>query len=388
MTNATNGKRIVFSSLVFILILSLLSITPTALGSEVKNSEKKVVGYYTSWSAYSGYTLDKVDVTKLTHINYSFANINEELKIVLGDPYIDNINLKNIKELKKKNPNLKILLSVGGWSWSDKFSDVALTEESRDIFAKSSVEIMKKYGFDGIDIDWEFPVSGGLPTNKYRPEDKENYTLLLKKLRQTFNAQGEKDGKVYLLTIAGGATPTFTNNMELEEIHKYIDFVNIMTYDIHGSWDKYTDFNAPLYTNNDSLNQVKFSVNEGIRTWINRGFPKEKIVMGISFYGKQYNNVSQWNGGLYQWYNGSSTIGYGDIVSKYLNKQGTNRYFHCVSLVPWIYNGTSFITYEDQESISYKANYIKLNELGGAMIWELSGDFNGLLLNQLYNGLK
>ena len=388
MVNTINSKKIVFSSLVFILILSLLSITPTALASRVEDLEKKVVGYYTSWSAYSGYTLDKVDVTKLTHINYAFANINEELKVVLGDAHIDSINLQKIGEIKRINPNLKVLVSVGGWSWSDKFSDVALTEESRITFSNSCIEFMREYGFDGIDIDWEFPVSGGLPTNKYRQEDKENFTLLLKSLRETFDTQGKIDGKSYILTIAGGASSMFTDNIELEEIHKYIDFANIMSYDIHGSWDKYTDFNSPLYINSESLNNIKLSIDESMKIWINRGFPKEKIVMGISFYGKQYDNVSPWNNGLYQVYNGISTIGYGDIATKYLNKHGNNRYFHYGSLMPWIYNGTSFITYEDKESIFYKTDYIKSNELGGAMIWELSGDSNGFLLNQLYNGLK
>lgn len=354
----------------------------------MKEPERKIVGYYTSWSAYSGYTLDKVDATKLTHINYSFANINEELKIVLGDPYIDLVNLQKIRELKMVNPNLKVLVSVGGWSWSDKFSDVALTDESRTTFANSCIGFMREYGLDGVDIDWEFPVSGGLSDNIYRQEDKENFTLLLKELRETFDTQGQIDNKSYILTFAGGASSMFTDNIELEEIHKYVDFANIMSYDIHGSWDKYTDFNSPLYTNNESLNNIKLSVDESMKIWINRGFPKEKIVMGISFYGKQYNNVNPWNNGLYQLYDGNSTIGYGDIVYKYLDKQGTNRYFHYGSLMPWIYDGTSFITYEDEESISYKADYIKLNELGGAMIWEVSGDFNGLLLNQLYNGLK
>lgn len=388
MTDVTNSKKVLFSSLILVLILSLLCITPTALANGMKEPERKIVGYYTSWSAYSGYTLDKVDATKLTHINYSFANINEELKIVLGDPYIDLVNLQKIMELKMINPNLKVLVSVGGWSWSDKFSDVALTDESRIIFANSCIDFMREYGFDGIDIDWEFPVRGGLPDNIYRQEDKENFTLLLKELRETFDTQGQIDNKSYILTFAGGASSMFTDNIELEEIHKYVDFANIMSYDMHGSWDKYTDFNSPLYTNNESLNNIKLSVDESMKIWINRGFPKEKIVMGISFYGKQYNNVSPWNDGLYQLYDGNSTIGYGDIVYKYLDKQGTNRYFHYGSLMPWIYDGTSFITYEDEESISYKADYIKLNELGGAMIWEVSGDFNGLLLNQLYNGLK
>ena len=136
---------------------------------------------------------------------------------------------------------------MGGWEWSGRFSDVAFTDASRTAFADSAVEFIKQYGFDGLDIDWEYPVSGGLASNKYRPEDKQNFTLLLQKIREKFDAQEAADGKHYLLTIAGGAGDLFAANVELSKIAAYLDFANIMTYDIHGPWDRYTDFNAQLY---------------------------------------------------------------------------------------------------------------------------------------------
>lgn len=385
--NSIYKKKLVFSILTCFLAFTLLSTTPKAMANIVSKEQLKTVGYYTSWSAYSNFTPDKIDATKLTHINYAFANVNEELKITLGDSYIDPSNIKKLNELKKINPNLKILISVGGWSWSDKFSDAALTDKSRTIFANSCVDFIKKYGFDGIDIDWEFPVSGGPPTNKYRKEDKQNFTLLLKAIREKLDIQGKKDGKHYLLTIAGGAGSMGIDNVELWNIHRYLDFANIMTYDMHGTWDKYTDFNAPLYGGN-SPNYVKSSVDTAVKSWINAGFPKEKIVMGIPFFGKQYNMVNVWNNGLHQTFNGGLSLSYADIVSKYLNKQGFIRYYHSEYMVPWLYNGTTFISYEDEESIGHKAEYIKLNGLGGAMIWELKQDPNSILLNKLYKSLQ
>lgn len=393
MVNNVHIKKIIFSILACLLMLSLLAETPQAISKatenkEVKAIEMKTVGYYTFWSAYSNFTPDKIDAKKLTHINYAFANINKDLKITLGDSYIDPSNIKKLNEFKNINPNLKTLISVGGWTWSDKFSDVALTDKSRIAFANSCVDFIKKYGFDGIDIDWEYPVGGGLPTNKYRKEDKQNFTLLLKTLREKLDAQGKKDGNSYLLTIAGGAGSLYVNNVELGTIHKYLDFANIMTYDIHGTWDKYTDFNAPLYTNKDISNNSKSSVDSAVRSWINAGFPKEKLVMGIPFYGYQYNTVKSTKNGLYGTYNGGLSISYGEVVSKYLNKQNFKRYYHKESMVPWLYNGTTFISYEDEESIGYKAEYIKLNGLAGAMIWELSHDPNKILLDKLYKGLQ
>ncbi|NLK43994.1 MAG: glycoside hydrolase family 18 protein [Tissierellia bacterium] len=381
-------KKFVFSVLIFLLVFSFIGTSPRVWAQSNMVQDKKIVGYYASWAAYSGFSPDQIDPTKLTHINYAFANISQDLKISLGDPYIDYFNIMRLNNLRSINPDIKILISVGGWTWSDKFSDVALTEESRTIFANSCLEFIQTYGFDGIDIDWEFPVSGGLPTNKYRPEDKENFTLLLRTIREKLDEQSIMDGKEYVLTIAGSAGTIGVDNLELGEIHQYIDFANIMTYDFHGAWDKYTDFNAPLYTNHDSLNYFKPSVDESIKSWINSGFPREKIVMGIPFSGKLYNNVEAWDNGLYQSFEGSSVISFGEISTKYLYNQAFLRHYHPVAMAPWLYNGTTFISYEDEESIYYKSEYIKLNGLGGAMIWELSEDPNRILLDFLYQSLQ
>ncbi len=379
-------KKVIFSVLICLLIFSIL--TPQVMANSIGNKDKKVVGYYTSWSAYSGFTPDKIDATKLTHINYGFADISDDLKVILRDLNVDPYNIQKLKELKWINPELKILISVGGWTWSGKFSDAALTEDSRTRFANNCVEFIKTYGFDGVDLDWEYPVGGGLSTNKSRQEDKQNFTLLLKAIREKLDIQGRKDGKYYELSIAGGAGKEYINSVELWNIHNYIDFANIMTYDMHGVWDKYTDFNSPLYGNANSPNYVKSSVDSAVRAWINGGFPKEKIVMGVPFFGKQYNMVTSSYNGLHQMYQGGSSISYANIVSKYLNKPGVIRYYSEESMVPWLYDGVTFISYEDEESIYHKAQYIKSTGLGGAMIWDLSSDPNKVLLDKLNKELK
>lgn len=351
-------------------------------------NEPRVVGYYASWSAYNGFTPDKIDGSKLTHINYAFANIGTDLKISLGDSWIDPRNFTALDTLKTTYPHLKTLISVGGWTWSGKFSDVALTEQSRSVFADSCVEFITKYGFDGVDLDWEYPVSGGLSSNVKRPEDKQNFTLLLKTLRGKLDQQSALDGKTYLLTMAGGAGAWYVNNTELGILHKYIDFGNIMTYDIHGTWDTYTDFGAPLYNNKDTSPQYKWSVDSGVKAWLNAGFPAEKLVVGVPFYGYRYNSVTNANHGLYQKYSGGSSISYANVVANFLNTSGFVRYYHTESMVPWLFDGTTFISYEDEQSMGLKGNYIKSNALGGAMIWELSHDPNRVLLNALHQGLK
>ena len=348
----------------------------------------RVIGYYAAWSAYSGFTPDKIDASKLTHINYAFANIGSDLKIALGYPDIDPSNFTRLNTLKQTNPHLKTLISVGGWSWSGRFSDVALTETSRAVFADSAVDFIVKYGFDGVDIDWEYPVSGGLSTNIRRPEDKQNFTLLLKTIREKLDARSQVDGKSYLLTMAGAAGSWYVNNTELGILHQYLDFGNIMTYDIHGTWDKYTDFNAPLYNNSDASPQYKWSVDSSVNAWLKAGFPQEKLVVGVPFYGHRYNAVNNANNGLYQSFSGGSSISYGNIVANFLNAPGYVRYYHQQSMVPWLFNGSTFISYEDEISMNAKAQYIKSKGLGGAMIWELSQDPNRVLLNSLYQGLQ
>jgi chitinase len=367
---------------------SIPTSAPTLTPTPVVQPKNKIVGYYAAWAAYSGITPDKLDPTKLTHINYAFANIGSDLKIALGYPDVDASNIQKLNALKQINPNLKTLIAVGGWSWSARFSDAALTQESRNVFADSCIDFIVKYGFDGIDIDWEYPVSGGLSTNSRRPEDKYNFTLLMQTLREKLNARGVLDGKTYLLTFAGAAGTWYVNNVELTKLEQYIDYANIMTYDIHGIWDKYTDLVAPLYENSDVSPQYKGSADAGVQDWLKTGFSPNKLVMGIPFYGYIFKAVPNSNNGLYQLYSGSSSISYANIAANYLNAQGYVRYFHSESKVPWLFNGSTFITYEDEESIRWKTDYIKTKGLAGAMIWELSQDPNKVLLNSVYQGLK
>lgn len=352
-------------------------------GNTVESKYRKV-GYYAAWARYSSFAPTKIDPFSLTHINYAFANIGSDLKITFGYPDIDEKNIQDLNALKKVNPKLKTLIAVGGWSWSSRFSDAALTEASRATFADSVVNFIVKYGFDGVDIDWEYPVSGGLSTNKRRPEDKQNFTLLMKVLREKLDARGAKDGKQYLLTYAGAAGEWYLKNIEPDKLNQYVDYVNLMTYDYHGTWEDKTDFVAPLYIDNSLPDATyKTGVASSVEAWIKTGIPKSKLNMGIPFYGYIYKSVSATNDGLNQTYSGGASISYTNIVANYLKADGYTRFFHPISKAPWLFNGSTFITYEDEESIAHKAEYIRKLGLGGAMIWEISQDTNSILLKAL-----
>lgn len=347
-----------------------------------------IAGYYASWAAYSGYTPNDIPVSKLTHILYAFANISSANKIVLGDAQVDKKNFAELRALKKKYPNLRTLISVGGWEWSGRFSNVAATASRREAFAWSVAEFLAVHGFDGVDIDWEFPVSGGKPENAYRSADKENFTLLLKELRDKLDAQGKKDGKRYLLTIAGGAGTGYVGNVQMKSIAQYLDFGVVMAYDIHGYGDKYTDHNAPLYGSTAPSPQFVWSADQAVKAWTGAGFPKSKLVLGVPFYGHRYSNVQGGGTGMHKTYKGYKSVDYDDIVSQYLSDKSYTRYYGAAGRTPWLFNGSTFITYEDAASLSEKAAYIRNQGLAGVGIWELSQNTDGTLLNTLNKNLK
>lgn len=349
---------------------------------------KIVAGYYAGWAAYSGYTPSDIPAADLTHIIYAFANIDLTNQIEVGDTYIDPINFKELNALKAKYPSLKTLISVGGWDWSGRFSGMASTAAGRQTFASSVAAFLKQYGFDGVDLDWEFPVGGGLPANAASPADKTNFTLLLQTLRSTLDAQGAADGKRYELTIAGGSDTAYVNDVQLSSIAQYVDFATDMTYDMHGSYDSYTDLNAPLYPSAGQSPQEVWSVDQSVNAWEAAGFPKSKLVVGVPFYGHIYTGVAGGGDGLFKHYAGMDVVTYDQVVSGYLGKSGYTQFYAASGKTPCLFNGSTFITYEDPQSLAAKASYIDANGLAGAGIWEMSQSASGTLLNALKANLK
>lgn len=381
---------------------------------------KRCVAYFTSWAAYArSVTVGDMDPSLLTHVNFAFANLNINGEIVVGDPWVDvekpfsgenwespsdsRGHFNALREMKKKYPHIKTLISVGGWTWSDNFSDVAASDAGRETFAKSAAAFVSKYGFDGIDIDWEFPVEGG-DNIPHRPEDKQNYTLLLAKTREALNAQGQAEGKQYLLTIAGGPNVSFAKNTELKEMMKYLDFINIMSYDYHGGWENTTNHNAPLYANpNDPSEFKNYCVEGTVNSYLDAGVNPQDLNLGLAFYGRGWTEVtSKANNGLWQNGKAATATGYGlgtwegacfdywDIIENYVGKNGYTRYFDDIAKVPYLYNGSNFISYDDSESIRAKLEFADSKNLGGAMFWEFSGDKNMELQKVLaeYYGLS
>ena len=356
-------------------------------------TEKKyrIVGYA---AGYQNFDFSKIDASKLTHINYAFANVTD------GKVQFDNsLNKTSMKPediniltgLKKDNPELKVLVSVGGWAWSGNFSDAALTPASRLKFANSAAAFVKKYNLDGIDIDWEYPNQPGAG-NKHRPEDTENFTLLLKAVRQALDDMAKKEGsgKHYLLTIASGADETYIENTRLGEAQKYLDFINIMTYDFYNGWHKVTGHHSNLNPSALPDKDMNSCVN-AVDLHLKAGVPADKLTLGIPFYGRKWTGVkSDENNGLFQ---EASSIGMIDPyrnIKPLVNKNGYVRYWDQKAKAPYLWNPEKkvFISYDDPESIALKIRFLKKKGLSGVMFWEYSDDYKGELLNAVYNDLE
>ncbi len=367
-----------------IILAFLLFIFITSCKKENSNAsieEPRIVGYV---AGYEDFDVSKVDATKLTHLNYAFANIVDGKPKFMND--YDSVKLSQLVALKVNNPELKILYSIGGWGWSTYFSDVAVSTESREIFAASAIKLMLEYKLNGIDLDWEYPAQRG-PHNVYRPMDKQTFSLLLKEIRNQLDELEEKTDDHYLLTIATGADQGYINNTELGEAQKYLDFINVMTYDFYHGWHFQTGHHANLYPSN----LEKFggnSVSESIDRHIKAGVPANKLVLGVPFYGRIWKGVKKTDNGLYQPAKTSGGyINYNEIVNVLQDKNFIQKWDSSAN-APYIWNADSaiFISFENPESLKDKVEFIHKYKLGGAMFWEYSLDTSLILLDILNNG--
>jgi len=378
--------------------------------------EKRIVGYFAAWAVYGrDYHVPEIPAELLTHVNYAFANISDAGECVMGDSYADSDkfypgdswdagakrgSFHQLEVLKAAHPKLRTLISIGGWSWSGRFSDVALTAQSRSKFVGSCVAFMKQWGFDGVDVDWEYPVSGGLESNTYRPEDKQNYTLLLQDFRAALDSQAAADGKTYDLSIAAPAGPGTLANLQLAEVGAAVSWINLMAYDFHGGWDPATNFNAALHASTkdpsaDPAVKTKFNVAAAVDAYLAGGVPAAKLVLGTPAYGRGYAGVADQDHGLFQPFAGmpagtweAGIFDYHDLESNYVPEM--TRYWHEEAQVPWLYNPSTglMISYDDPESLQKKADLALQKGLGGAMFWELSGDTaDHALLSALHTSL-
>jgi len=346
-------------------------------------SNKVVIGYVGGFRGLIKTEL--IEAKKLTHINYAFVDIKNN-RAWLHREATDTINFRHLMLLKKQNPALKVLISIGGWTWSGKFSDAVLSDTSRKGFVASAVAIVKRFDMDGIDIDWEYPARPGFEGNIYRPEDKQNYTLLFKELRSQLDDMQQQTGKRYLLTTAAGGFKSFLDNTDMGSAQQYLDYVNLMTYDFSGG--KIASHHTNLYES--KLYNAHNNADNAVSLFKAAGVPANKLVMGVAFYGRSSILVP-------------GAKGLGDSIATYLRGVGYTKIKDSVLKIPeykihrdshakadYLYNDSTrqFITYDDEWSVKKKCKYVKRKKMAGVMFWEYNDDLKGYLLDEILGVLK
>nr|XP_012227656.1 PREDICTED: chitinase-3-like protein 1 isoform X1 [Linepithema humile] len=385
----------------WILIFAALA----AMASAAK-SDKKIVCYFGSWAVYrpgdGKFDISYIQPNLCTHLIYTFVGISEQGDIRVLDAWQDLPDnwgkdaFGRFNKLREQSPETKTLIAIGGWNeGSARYSAVVGNPTLRARFVQNAVDFVLKYNFDGFDLDWEYPNQRG-----GKPEDIQNFVLLTKEMKEAF----QKHGLILSAAVAAAETSA-SLSYDIAQISKYLDFINIMAYDLHGAWEKQTGHNAPLYPRKgESGNDLKLNVDASVRYWLDSGCPPEKLILGVPFYGRAFTLADKSQTGLGAPAKGPGAagpytreggmLGYNEICD-FFKQGGWTVVRHEEHRTPYAYKGDQWFGYDDVISLTEKTKYINSLNLGGAMLWSIeTDDFRGNcgekypLLKTLYAGLR
>ena len=325
-----------------------------------QESSFRVVGYY------AGTTLpvDSFETARLTHLIFCFGGLQG------NDLYIrsaaDSSTIESMVKLKMEHPELKVMLSLGGWGGCKTCSDVFSTPVGRREFAQSVREISRYFHTDGIDLDWEYPAIKGFPGHTFRPEDRDNFTALVKELREV-NGDGFE-----ISFAAGGFTEYMESSVDWKEVIRYVDFINIMSYDLVHGYSTTSGHHTPLYSTPEQVE----STDHAVTLLLDAGVPANKLVIGAAFYGRFFEIAEGNDVDLYMPCKFTHAFSFkfsGDSLSE---MNGFEKRWDDVARAPYAINVRRRLlaTYDNEESIALKTRYAMEHRLGGIMFWQLYDD--------------
>lgn len=362
---------------------------PTPAPPLGSNENYKVVCYFTNWAWYrpgqGKYVPEDIDENLCTHIVYGFAVLNSNtLTIKTHDSWadIDNRFYERVVEYKKKG--LRVTVAIGGWndSLGSKYARLVLDPQARARFIESILVFVEKYGFEGLDLDWEYPVCWQVDCAKGSPAEKQGFAALVRELSDAFRPRG------LLLSAAVSPSKTVIDaGYDVPQLARYFDWIAVMTYDFHGHWDKQTGHVAPLYYVEGDTNPY-FNGNYSIHYWLDQGTPPSKLIMGMPLYGQSFTLANQNARSL-----NDKSIGPGQ-AGTYTRAGGFLAYYEICEKVsaggwtvvrdeegrigPFAYSGNQWVSYDDVADIRRKAQFVRGLRLGGGMVWALDlDDFRG-----------
>ncbi|KAI2472871.1 glycoside hydrolase family 18 protein [Annulohypoxylon bovei var. microspora] len=370
--------------------LSTLLLASLGLASPVTQVDKRASSfqntvYFTNWGIYGrNYQPAQLPSSQINRVLYSFANLQSDGTVYSSDTYADLQKhydtdswndvgnnaygcVKQLYLLKQANRQLKVSLSIGGWTYSTNFAAAASTDATRKTFASTAIALVKDWGFDGIDIDWEYPADD---------TEASNFVALLQEVRSELDAYSAQYANNYhfLLTAAVPAGPTNFNKLHLSDMAAVLDTFNLMAYDYAGSWDTTSGHQANLYPNSNAPISTPFSTDAAISAYIAGGVPASKIVLGLPLYGRSFEATT----GIGQPYSGIGTGSWEAGVWDYkvLPRSGASEIYDSAAGATYSYDSSSqeLISYDNVDMVNMKIQYLQSKGLGGTMFWEASGD--------------
>jgi chitinase len=343
--------------LTIILSLNLISLL---LVNAARAQGPVVIGYYASRSI----SVDSFRTEKLTHIIFSFCHLQDN-RMAVSNAY-DSAVIRHLVSLKDKQPRLKVILSLGGWGGCRTCPQVFDSRKGRRQFARSVKEILDNFHADGIDLDWEYPALSNVPGYPFSPDDRDNFTQVVRKLRKTLGPDKE------ISFAAGGFTKYLQTSVDWKKLAPLVNYINLMTYDLVSGYDTVTGHHTPLYS---TPSQVE-STDHAVRFLDSIGMPLNKLVIGAAFYARIFEGVDSINDGLYRHGRFKRGVSYREQASVLSADSGYIYHWDPVAQAPYMYNAAQrlFVTFDDPRSISLKTRYVLQKHLAGIMFWQLGDD--------------
>jgi len=349
-------------------LLLLSAFSWHASSAQQKDGEgPAVIGYYAGRNS----AIDSFATEKLTHIIFSFCHLKGNRLSVNNAN--DSAIIRHLVSLKGKNPRLKVILSLGGWGGCKTCPLVFATKKGRKEFTRSVKELTDYFHTDGIDLDWEYPALSNVPGYPFGPEDRDHFTLLIKRLRRKL------DGPTEISFAAGGFTKYLARSIDWKKVTPRVNYINLMTYDLVSGYDTVSGHHTPLY----STPQQTESTDHAVRYLDSIGVPRAKLAIGVAFYARIFENVDSINNGLYRPCRFKRGVPYHDQAAVLSPANGFVYHWDPVAQAPYMYNASQrlFVSFDDTTSIRKKSRYALDQHLGGIMFWQLAEDSftNGLL---------